>query len=343
MTIREFLAESPKVHVTVTFGFICFNTKEISLECFDALNREADRLEKLGGTVHIVVRDNGDDGTGSEILRRYGSERLIHMMSGVPNIGQARAFNEIFYMADSLKSNYLLMVSGTNQVVPLSSYQMVCYMIERPHLQCLSAHPDRQTQVPEHASSAIFSIDSIVYLDWINSGYAMFSVPMLRKIKMETAGAFGEPGWGLVDEDMFLAIKKEGWTSAYCTGMVYLNKKLRASWSPLYRSGVNVSEVFERRRAIFLQKWGVLGLDPAILQKVKDLSTPKYVPEISERELGYRTSKWSQYINYDCMDCQYSSIFIEKIRKHRADGIHVWAYPVQHPTVEPETSTTPVY
>lgn len=42
-------------------------------------------------------------------------------------------------------------------------------------------------------------------------------------------------------------------------------------------------------------------------------------------------TKWRQYDNYECVKCQYATLWLEKMLKHLALGIHVWA----HPKVEP--------
>ena len=42
---------------------------------------------------------------------------------------------------------------------------------------------------------------------------------------------------------------------------------------------------------------------------------------------GYRVEKWNEFDNYCCIYCQYRTIFLEKIKKHQAEGEHPWAFP----------------
>lgn len=49
------------------------------------------------------------------------------------------------------------------------------------------------------------------------------------------------------------------------------------------------------------------------------------------RALGYRVGKWRGYDNYECIYCQYSTLWIAKIKKHIEEGDHPWAFPGQYP------------
>lgn len=46
---------------------------------------------------------------------------------------------------------------------------------------------------------------------------------------------------------------------------------------------------------------------------------------------GYRIGKWHTYDNYECVQCQYSTLWKDKMEKHLAADVHVWAYPGQNP------------
>lgn len=42
---------------------------------------------------------------------------------------------------------------------------------------------------------------------------------------------------------------------------------------------------------------------------------------------GYRMTTWKGHDNFECVKCQYATLWIEKMLKHLAAGKHVWAYP----------------
>lgn len=60
---------------------------------------------------------------------------------------------------------------------------------------------------------------------------------------------------------------------------------------------------------------------------------------------GFRETKWNSYPNFECIYCQYSTLWPEKMAKHQSEGIHVWAYPGQNETAEgdPGPAGTPEY
>lgn len=56
---------------------------------------------------------------------------------------------------------------------------------------------------------------------------------------------------------------------------------------------------------------------------------------------GYRVSKWKTYDNFECVRCQYSTLWIEKMQKHLQIGLHPWAYPAEDgPTLSKNIGTT---
>lgn len=42
---------------------------------------------------------------------------------------------------------------------------------------------------------------------------------------------------------------------------------------------------------------------------------------------GYRVTKWKTFDNFECVRCQYATLWLEKMQKHLQMGIHPWAYP----------------
>lgn len=345
MTIKDFMTKAPKLSVTVTFGFLCFDTKTISLACFADLMREADRLEAMGATVHMVVVDNGSDDTCLEIQKTFGSERFIKIYSDGINGGQSHGRNTIILEALVRQSNFLLFVDGDIRVVPLSSYAMAVYMMDKPKLGCLSAHPVRQTTDLEVASKSVFYIHHIQNdVMTACTGYSMLNCEMLKQgIDLEEDGPFAGPGWGLEDDDFYLEMATNGWEVFYFTDMVYYQPKLRSSWPSLHASGIDIQRVFNDRKKYFLEKWRAKSVDPAILLKVESQEIPAYVPEVTDEGRGYKVGRWDGWPNYECLKCQFKTLWTEVMEKHQLAGIHVWGIPGQHPKPKPSDSNVPTY
>lgn len=342
-TIKDFMASAPKLSVTVTLGFLCFNTKQISLDCFKDLLQEADRLEVLGAKVHVIVMDNGDDGTFEAIKEIHKFDRTIILIGNGVNHGQSAGRNAIIIQAMKLKSDYLMFVDGDINVVPLSSYCMTVTISSNPKMGCLSAHPVRQT--PEKAKATPFcdSSDQIQNdMTTACTGYAIYNMEVFhRGIRFDDKGPFNGPGWGLEDDDIYLQMKSAGWEVCYFTNIIYCQTKLRSSWPALYADGVDIQQVFKERQAYLSMKWADKGFDDH-MARIMAQSIPAYVPEVSDVERGYSIRKWREWPNFCCLKCAYKTLWEEKIVKHVLAGIHVWGMPGQHPK-KIEDTNVPTY
>lgn len=51
---------------------------------------------------------------------------------------------------------------------------------------------------------------------------------------------------------------------------------------------------------------------------------------------GYRIVKWHEYKNYECVYCQYATLWLPRMEVHQAENDHPWAYPGQNPVPESE-------
>jgi len=54
------------------------------------------------------------------------------------------------------------------------------------------------------------------------------------------------------------------------------------------------------------------------------------ITDSEDQSRGYRITLWHQYRNYECMYCQYATLWLKKMEVHLADGEHPWAYPGQY-------------
>lgn len=48
-----------------------------------------------------------------------------------------------------------------------------------------------------------------------------------------------------------------------------------------------------------------------------------------DRVRGYRVTKWKTFDNYECVQCQYATLWLPKMQKHLALGRHPWGYPAE--------------
>jgi hypothetical protein len=51
---------------------------------------------------------------------------------------------------------------------------------------------------------------------------------------------------------------------------------------------------------------------------------------------GYRIGTWKTYKNYECIYCQYATLWPSKMEKHQAENDHPWAFPGQNELPEGE-------
>lgn len=52
------------------------------------------------------------------------------------------------------------------------------------------------------------------------------------------------------------------------------------------------------------------------------------IASLDKEHKGYSSDQeWRGHPLYQCLKCQYNSIFLEKIEKHVAIGEHPWAFP----------------
>jgi hypothetical protein len=42
---------------------------------------------------------------------------------------------------------------------------------------------------------------------------------------------------------------------------------------------------------------------------------------------GFKVGKWRGHDNYICLECQFSTLWLDKMKKHQKEEEHPWAYP----------------
>ncbi len=61
------------------------------------------------------------------------------------------------------------------------------------------------------------------------------------------------------------------------------------------------------------------------------------IPGDEDQRRGYRIKSFGkppkQWPNYECIYCQFRTLWLFKMEKHQLEGEHPWAYPGQNPAV----------
>lgn len=244
--------------VIITFGFLCWNTKDVSVEGLIALYQEIGRLERLGVTARVLVLDNGSMDGSAKALAACALPGYGDVLAVKDNIGISAGRNLIIDECGIYDPKYILLMDGDINIVPFSSYAMASYLESHPQAGCIGAVASQCTTDGLGVSRRLYSIHESrakkdIACAWTQ--YGMFRYDMFDKVRFDEGGPFGEPGWGFEDDDLCYQMYKEGYENHYFTGMTYLHRSLRSSWPSLTGMGINIHEKFLRRRTYLIDKW----------------------------------------------------------------------------------------
>ena len=272
-------APLPPRDVIITLGYLCWNTRQASTEGAIALVAEMSRLYRLGCAAHVVILDNGStDGTVESIVKEVGCRSFVEIIRYVRNFGISAGRNGIVDAALHNRSDYLFMLDGDAQVVPMSVYTMAKYLECHRSLGCIGPASSGCTPDSRTAAKALHEIPESrvkkdVRIAWTQ--YGLFRCTMFQMgVRFDESGPFGEPGWGYEDDDLYLQMIQHGWDSRYFGGMTYLHR-IRSSWPNLKAEGVNVQAMFKKRKDYLLDKWRRKGVEGGILQRIEAQQCPK--------------------------------------------------------------------
>jgi GT2 family glycosyltransferase len=267
----------------VVLALLTWNMRDVSLESFNALAREADMLKRLGHAVRVVVCDNGStDGTPGalrEAADGLGVEH--HFILNPENRGSSVARNQIIDLFLEEGGDYLLFTDGDIEVVPHSAFAMLRYMEDAGHvLGALGAYPHEHTRERERATPHLFCVeeqrveacDSVV-----PTWYGLFRREVFEAgVRFDTTGPFGRPGWGFEDNDLAFQLAVEGFAVRHFRGARFLHRDVRSSLPLLRRDGHDPAEAFHSRKQYVLDKWaGVARINDGPLAEVRQARMPQ--------------------------------------------------------------------
>ena len=268
--------------VIITLGYLCWNTRDISVEGVQALVAEAERLIQLGNFPMICVVDNGSTDSTMEAIRSSFKGKLphyLHLCDLPRNMGNCTARNVIIDFAKIQGSKYTLFMDGDIEIVPLSSYTMMRYLECHSDLGVIGAYSANFSDKRHECATNLIEIPESRTHDDIRCAwtqYGLFRTDLFHKgVRFDEGGPFGGPGWGYEDDDLHYQIRAAGYKNRYFGGMRYLHRALHSSWPELEAQGINLDRMFVTRKSYLVQKWRKLGLDPVILKLLEGQQLPK--------------------------------------------------------------------
>ncbi len=269
--VREISNNGGPKSVIITLCYLCWNTRDISVEGVRGLMQEAERLRALGNEPNIIIVDNGStDGTFAAIMEelQMTDSRHVLVLPLPYNMGISNARNFMIQYATGKNSRYILFLDGDIQIVPLSSYTMMRYLEAHYPVGCIGAYSSNYSDKKEECARSCIEIpESRVKHDircaWTQ--YGLFRMEMFDKgLGFDCAGPFGLPGWGFEDDDLHYQMIEAGYENRYFNGMRYLHRAIHSSWNSLEHDGVDMQTMFTQRKDYLIRKWRG-RLDPGIL------------------------------------------------------------------------------
>lgn len=282
--MEEMSSNKPLSGVIITLGYLCWNTKTASLEGTHALIAEAHRLVKLGASPSVIVVDNGStDDTRLAIINSLDEWDFVDFPLWITrnptNQGISMGRNQIIRYAQQSYSNFLMLMDGDIEIVPLSAYTMARYLLCHEQVGCIGAYSSNYSTHREDCASRLIEIpESRVRkdIDCAWTQYGMFRCLMFDQgIKFDEDGPFGQPGWGFEDDDLCFQMIERGWLNRYFGGMKYLHRNIRSSFPNLQQTGVDIEAMFNKRKHYLIDKWMKRGFDSAKINRIRGQHLPR--------------------------------------------------------------------
>ncbi len=271
----------------VAMAQLCWNTAEASAEAVDAMVRECDILRKLGNIGSIISVDNGsEDGTLERVvttLQKYPANLNIQvdLHRETENRGISKGRNKMIDYALKHDAEYVLLIDGDIEPVPVSVYSMMRYLDCHKEAGCIGAYSANYTKERDKTTKALLDIPEIRVkhdIDVAWTQYGLFRMEMFKQgIRFDEDGPFGEPGWGFEDDDLCYQMLEKGWTNPYFGGMRYLHRNIRSSWVHIEKQGYDVKAMFNKRKEFLVNKWRKRGYNSGKLNIVNAQQLPQGV------------------------------------------------------------------
>lgn len=246
----------------IALSILTWNTAEYSVDAWAGLIQEAEYLERLGHEPLLILCDNGSDDLTVQEIKEMGCSVPYRIIENTENTGNCIARNQIIQAALEEGADYLFMSDSDIEVVPLSTHAFMVHLEAQPGsvaaigVDCRSYTGDREAMSPFYLSVAPHHLREPDFMNVAWTQYGLFRMaPFRAGIRFEERGAFGGPGWGHEDVDLYLSLHEQGY-NLHCThGLFYLHRELNSSQRLLRESGVDVTLRDRARLQLYLLKW----------------------------------------------------------------------------------------
>ncbi|HEX7956045.1 MAG TPA: glycosyltransferase [Pyrinomonadaceae bacterium] len=260
----------------VVLALLTWNKRDVSLEAFAALAREAATLERLGHRASLVVCDNGSTDGLQAALREAAAPLAVehHFIFNDANRGISVARNQMIEHFMERGGDYLLFTDGDVEVVPFSVFAMLRHMEDAGRvLGALGPYPHEHTRERAGTTPSLFCVEGpLVEMGGVvPTWYGLFRREVFEAgVRFDAGGPLGRPGWGFEDNDFAFQVAVAGFAVRVFRGTRFLHRDVRSSIPLLRRDGHDPAAAFQRRKQYVIDKWsGVPSIDGGPLSEVR--------------------------------------------------------------------------
>lgn len=268
----------------VALAVLCWNTREVSTESFQALIREASRLKACGFQPSVIALDNGsDDGTFEALLPlSKGHGFPVSVIRNGGNLGNSVARNQIIEEAAGHGAEFLLFTDGDLEVIPFSTFPLLADLQWHPSYGCVGLFSGDCSELRSQVSKEMPALGKLMQdtgqpVAWTQYGLFRMAMFLGANILFEAEGPYGGPGWGFEDNDLWLQMVAKGWGNVCYHGATYLHRNRSASLDFIRDAGLDPRSIYYARRQFLVDKW---GKDPIMKDRMAKIAAT----ELRERK-----------------------------------------------------------
>lgn len=241
----------------VVLSLLTWNHGHVGADAALSLSKEAASLERNGAECKVVWVDNGS----TDWVFPAKLTGTLQLIQNKENLGISKARNQVLDAIAGWNADYWIMVDGDIRMIAGSGVRLTDAAITGRTISvgCIGMYSVNCS--PDKWDADVYCGEirpeywkSDPAIAWTQ--YGIFDMRPFKEFGMlfEDRGAFGEPGWGFEDDDMYLQLLSNGFTSVYCNLYRYLHRAKRSSIAHLGPS--LAAKQFEARKSLILKKWG---------------------------------------------------------------------------------------
>lgn len=239
-------------------SLLTWNTAEASIPAACALIAEMNRLANLNVTVKLFWVDNGSTDGTVEALNVIFGDNLAAKSLWPTNFGQSVARNWLRNQILASDCNMWSMVDGDIEVIPYSLFAQARYLFENPlNVGCIGMYSRNCTHVLDLETATQcrklnpWMVTEEPQIAWTN--YGTFRRSVIRLCEFEDKGPFDGPGWGFEDDDFYMQMVANNYTSHNTVMMRHLHRRRHSSIKLL--DPKQYLEIYNARKQFLWEKW----------------------------------------------------------------------------------------